>query len=350
MVQDNAALAGLFQKEFEWCKVRPGETVAVLTEPNSNKHYVTATLAALATMGARPFEIMVPIVPEPERVTMVTRATGFSDILASIPGLVEFLKRTNMVVDLTVEGQIHAPEVRAILEGGARILFIKEPPDALARLMPTEDRTRRIYRTVELLRAATEMTVTSKVGTKLRIDVRNALILPSLGFCDRPGRWANWGNGFVPAYIPSSNAEGEVVLAPGDIIFPFKKYIESPVVMRMRQAFVVAVEGEGLDAELLRDYMERWEDPNAYGLAHVGWGLHERALWHALALYRKEEAIGCDGRSFEGNFLISTGPNDAAGRHSLCHLDIPMRKCSVYLDGKPMIIEGTVVEASIKRP
>jgi 2,5-dihydroxypyridine 5,6-dioxygenase len=254
-----------------------------------------------------------------------------------------------MVVDLTVEGQIHSPETKAILSSGSRILFIKEPADALARLLPTADRTRRIYRSAELIRGAQEMTVTSKAGTKLRVNLAGAQASTSCGFCDRPGQWANWGNGMMAAYPPSLDVDGDIVLAPGDIIFPFKKYVEGRVLFRFKHAFVEAIEGDGIDADLMRDYMARWNDRNAYGISHVGWGLNERALWHALTFYRKDEMIGVDGRSYEGNFLFSTGPNHAAGRRTLCHFDIPMRNCSVFLDGTPIVIEGTIVEPSIRR-
>jgi 2,5-dihydroxypyridine 5,6-dioxygenase len=153
----------------------------------------------------------------------------------------------------------------------------------------------------------------------------------------------------VAAYPVSTDVEGEVVLTPGDIIFPFKKYVEGRVLLRFREGFVAAVEGEGIDAELIRDYMERWGERNAYGISHVGWGLHERALWHALSLYEKQEMIGIDGRAFEGNFLLSTGPNHAAGRHTLCHFDIPIRHCSIFLDGTAIVIDGRVVEPTLTR-
>jgi len=87
---------------------------------------------------------------------------------------------------------------------------------------------------------------------------------------------------------------------------------------------------------------------NAYGISHVGWGLHERGLWHALSLYGST-AMGLDGQVFEGNFLFSTGPNHAAGRQSRCHFDIPMRHCSIFLDGTPIVIDGAIVEPSIRR-
>jgi 2,5-dihydroxypyridine 5,6-dioxygenase len=54
-----------------------------------------------------------------------------------------------------------------------------------------------------------------------------------------------------------------------------------------------------------------------------------------------------DARSFMGNFLWSSGPNTEAGgnRNTPCHMDIPLRNCSLSLDGEPMTIDGTVIPA-----
>jgi 2,5-dihydroxypyridine 5,6-dioxygenase len=66
-----------------------------------------------------------------------------------------------------------------------------------------------------------------------------------------------------------------------------------------------------------------------------------------LAHYNKEAHIGMDARAFEGNFLWSMGPNNEAGgsRTTACHIDIPMRRCSVALDGQPVVISGVVQDA-----
>jgi 2,5-dihydroxypyridine 5,6-dioxygenase len=52
-----------------------------------------------------------------------------------------------------------------------------------------------------------------------------------------------------------------------------------------------------------------------------------------------------DARSFYGNFLFSTGPNAEAGGTNTtpCHVDIPMGRCSISIDGRPMTIDGDVV-------
>jgi 2,5-dihydroxypyridine 5,6-dioxygenase len=91
--------------------------------------------------------------------------------------------------------------------------------------------------------------------------------------------------------------------------------------------------------------MEFFRDPEVYAVSHVGWGLQPRAQWTALGMFDKEATLGQDGRAFYGNFLFSTGPNTEAGgnRNTPCHLDIPMRRCSVSLDGEPMTIDGDVI-------
>ena len=39
----------------------------------------------------------------------------------------------------------------------------------------------------------------------------------------------------------------------------------------MREGYCVAIEG-GVDAALLCDYMESFNDPEAYAMSHIGWG------------------------------------------------------------------------------
>ena len=78
--------------------------------------------------------------------------------------------------------------------------------------------------------------------------------------------------------------------------------------------------------------MESFDDPDAYGIAHIGWGMLETAKWGVLAYDRR--GMGMHGRSFYGNVLFSTGPNGELGgtNETLCHVDVPMRNCTLDLD------------------
>ena len=348
MLQPNPTLTALFAQEFAWCQVQPGQTAAILTEPDSSAQYLAASLTSLSACGARPFQLMLPIDPTQQNDTAVNRGNACSTLLQGFPEVVEMLKQVDFIVDLSVEGLIHSEERGEILKHGPRMLYIREPADALARLLPTTERTQRVDRAVAHAKDAKTMTVTSPAGTDLRVDLAGSLVTGSRGFCAEPGSWANWGQGLIAAFPASSDVNGLAVLAPGDIVFPFYKYVESPVHLYFTDGFVTGVEGSGVDAALIRDYLDRWDDRAARGISHVGWGMHEKALWHALSLYSKDEAIGVDGRAFAGNFLLSTGPNPAAGRHTLCHFDIPMRNCSVFLDGQPVVENGAIVEPTLK--
>ena len=344
MTFTDPSLTALFRREFDWCKVTADESAVVLTEADSRLQYAQAAEAALAAIGARSIRIMLPSGTGPQTGTPSIERGSTSVVLNGYPEVTELLKSVDFVVDLTLGGLIHSEQRAEIRGGGTRILLIKEPPDALARLIPTGERRDRVDRAVARLGEAREMTVTSEAGTEFRADLRDSRVQGAYGFCDKPGGSATWATCAVLAYPKSLAVAGDVVLASGDIVFPFYRYVQDPVRLRFDEGFVVEVVGTGLDAELIRDYFGRWDDPNAYGISHVGWGLHERALWDALAFYPREEASGVDGRSFEGNFLISTGPNYAAGRHSKCHFDIPMRNCTIHLDGDPVVVDGRPVD------
>ena len=100
------------------------------------------------------------------------------------------------------------------------------------------------------------------------------------------------------------------------------------------------IEGAGTDAELMRRYFAAWDEPDAYAVSHVGWGMNPRARYEALTLYDQRDTNGTELRAFAGNFLYSTGANEFAGRHSLGHFDLPLRGCTVSLDGQVIVKEG----------
>ena len=89
--------------------------------------------------------------------------------------------------------------------------------------------------------------------------------------------------------------------------------------------------------------MANFEDPDAYGLAHIGWGMNRKAKWTALATDRRGH--GMESRAFYGNVLFSIDPNTQTGgpNNTHCYLDIPMRGCSLFLDDRPVVVDGDIV-------
>ena len=59
---------------------------------------------------------------------------------------------------------------------------------------------------------------------------------------------------------------------------------------------------------------------------------------------------GQDGRSFYGNVLFSTGPNTELGgkNDTHCHLDIPLRGCTLYLDNQLVVDGGKIIPEQMR--
>ncbi|MBI3516858.1 MAG: peptidase M29 [Proteobacteria bacterium] len=331
-----------FAATFALCAVKPGDIVAILSETQSRGLNVRLAELALARLGTRLFHVVVPT--PPQRAPVPVRSTGASDAVQGLAPVVQALAQSSLVVDLTVEGLLHARELPEILQGGARLLMISnEHPDALERLVPEPALAPKVKAGLKRLKAAAELRVTSAAGTDLAVDVRDAPLGGVWGWCDRPGQVAHWPGGLCLCFPRAHTVKGRLVLAPGDANLTFKRYIETPVALDIEDDHVVAVGGVGVDAVLMRDYFAAWGDRAAYAASHVGWGMNPRARWEALAMYDKADTNGTELRAVAGSFLYSTGANEAAGRFTLGHFDLPMRGCTVTLDGAAVVEAGRVV-------
>ena len=324
-------------------QLQPGQTVTVLTSSDSHPQTLSTAIVAAKQIGA--------IVNRLDLVTMngelslsrdklsyfgTTPLTGNKAALAA-------LKASDLVLDLMV--LLFSKEQAEILEAGTKMLLAVEPPEVLTRLVPTLKDRERVLKASAKLQAAKEMHVTSAAGTDVRFALGEFPMLEEYGFVDKPGRWDHWPSGFLATWANEGSAQGRVVMDKGDIILPQKSYVQDRVEFTVKDGFVKEIKG-GLDAELLKDYMESFNDPEVYAFSHIGWGLQDRARWSVLALYDREQTVGMDARAFAGNFLFSFGPNNEAGgsRETACHIDIPLRNCTIKLDGEVVVREGIVVD------
>lgn len=331
-----------FVRVFELCKVAPGDPVAILAETQSRALSVHLAELALLQLGARPFHLQVPT--PPQQAPVPVRSTGASQALGGLAPVVTALGASTLVVDLTVEGLLHAPELPAILRGGTRVLMISnEHPEALERLLPDPALEPKVRAGVKLAREASGMRVRSPAGTDLQIDLQGAASVGVWGWCDRPGQVAHWPGGIVVNFPRAGSVNGTLVLNTGDINLTFKRYLQSPVRLNIEKDYVTAIHGEGLDAELMRRYFAAWDDPDAYAVSHVGWGMNPAARYEALSCYDQRDTNGTELRAFAGNFLYSTGANEFAGRHTPGHFDLPLRGCSIDLDDIPIVVDGMLL-------
>lgn len=331
----------LFADVFRQCAVQAGDAVAILAESQSRPVLVELADLAAQRIGARPFRL---IVPTPALATMVpVRSTGASDALQRLAPVLAALKASPFVVDLTVEGMLHAVELPEILDAGARVLMVSnEHPEILERTRPDPALEPRVRAGMRLLKAAQSMRVTSAAGTDLAIALAGARVGGGWGTTARPGTITHWPGGLCLAFPAGGSVNGVLVMQPGDVNLTFKQYLRDTVRLTIADDFVTAIDGAGVDAELMRGYLASWGDREAFAVSHVGWGMNPLARWDALAFYDKRDCNGTELRAFAGNFLYSTGANEVAGRHTLGHFDLPLRACTVALDGRVVVREGVL--------
>jgi 2,5-dihydroxypyridine 5,6-dioxygenase len=342
MAVSDAEMVAAWTKVLTLSKLAPGQVATILTDPSSHPQTLQTAVIAATSLGAIVNRLDLPAMNAERSLSRDKLAYVGKTPLAGNPAAIAALKASDLVIDLMV--LLFSPEQAEILDSGARILLAAEPPEVLVRMAPTLEDRERVLKAAELLKAAKTMTATSAAGTDFRCALGQYPLLIEYGFVDEPGRWDHWPSGFLATWSNEGTSEGTIVLDRGDILLPQKSYVRDPIRMTIAGGYVRKIEG-GLDAELLEDYIASFNDPEAYAVSHLGWGLQPRARWSTMEQYDREATMGMDARAFEGNFLFSLGPNTEAGgtRDTACHIDIPMRRCTVALDGKAVVEKGRVL-------
>ena len=328
-----------FVEQFRLCKVQSNETVGIIAELGQKQEYVAAAVAAARQLGAS---------------ALVLHASSLSNPMLppyaadgrEVPALLAAAGECDFVVDVTVGGLIHS-DVRTRITGkGKRMLFVAEPNDVLERLMGGSELRSVVETGGRKLRAGSVLHVVSAAGTDLTADIsgEDLPITHQWGYVDEPGRWDHWPSGFVACFPKDRTAEGQIVLQPGDALIPWQRYVREPVTIEVSKGFITAVKGDGADAHLLTDYFDSWQDPEVWALSHMGWGVLPQARWSAFDVYDPRSLYGQELRSTAGNFMWSTGSNRFADRETPAHLDVPMRGCTVEIDGEAVVRDGKLVE------
>lgn len=332
-----------FKKVFGMSKIAEGDEVAILSETQSRALNVNLAELALLQMGAKPVHVILPTPPQGAPVPV--RSTGASQAIQHSKAALAALTSVPVIVDVTLEGLMHAPELPTILKSGARVLFISnEHPEALERLIPTEELKTQVLAASRLVRKSTEMRVTSPAGTDLTVNMEKAPTVGNWGYTDKPGTLTHWPGGVLVSFPQEKSVNGTLVLDVGDINLTFKRYLQERLTLTIEDDYITKIDGSGTDYELMTRYLAAWDDPLAYATSHVGWGMNPIARYESLAMYDQRDFNGTEVRTYAGNFLFSTGANEFAGRFTEGHFDIPVRNCTISLDGQVVVDGGKVID------
>ncbi len=342
-----AKLAGLFKKQFELCKVKPGETIAIVSDLGTRREYIQAAFAAAETFDADIYEMCVNAIPTWTSVGVET--------VGKCKGTLEALMQCDMVLIFHVP--LFSSWLKKVMDNGVRIQMIIDAPDDLYALQSPPGLKEALLHAHKLYENTKQVRVTSKAGTDFTYERGEYPVMSQYGFADEPGHFDHWGAGFLHTFPDEGSANGTLYIQPGDIvILPYSRFIQDEIIVEVRDGHIVSIEG-GLDATLMREWLEEGkdfpEDRDPFAISHLGWGLNPQARWDSIALYGDSpERNRAATRAFPGNFLFSTGPNTQGGgtRRTRGHYDLPMRACTIELDGNRIIEDGKVIDPKMIVP
>lgn len=330
----------LFREELRLCGVGAGERVVVLSEGDQLRDYAESFLSAARDLGADVEDLNLQsasAMSAEERIAQlgVSALTGDGAAMST-------LKDAGLVVDLML--LLFSKEQVEIQAAGARMLLAVEPFEILKRLFPTAELRGRVEAAERRMAAASELRFTNDAGTDVRYQIDGRPVLAEYGFTDTPGRWDHWPSGFLATLARDGGVTGRVVMAEGDILLPLMKTLRTPIAFEIEHGRVTEIRGNG-DAETLRAFIDGYGDPRAYAVSHIGWGLNERAAWSVDL-----PGIGMDSRAYYGNVLFSLGPDIEFGgsNDTPCHLDLPMRGCTLFLDDEVIVEKGEIVVPELR--
>lgn len=340
-----AKLTHLYKKEFELSKVKAGETIAVISDLGTRREYIEASFAAAEELGADIYEMCVNSIPSWTKVGVPT--------IGQCKGTLEAISAADVVVIFHVP--LFTKWLKQVMSGGTRVLMIIDSPDDLEQLMSPPGLKEACKYAESIYKKTKKVVVTRDGGTELTYSCGEYPVMTQWGYADEKGHFDHWGGGHIHTFPNEGSATGTVVMLPGDIvILPYCRYVVDPVKVTIREGHVVDVQG-GLDAKLMQDWLAdgkmNAKDRDPYAVSHLGWGMNPQSLWHGLALNGDvSEHNRASTRTFPGNFLFSTGPNSQGGgkRNTRGHYDVPMRDCTVALDGKVIIDKGKLVDPKMR--
>ena len=163
-------------------------------------------------------------------------------------------------------------------------------------MLSSPDDRRRVEAGTKMLAKAKEMRITSPGGTDVVYRLGKYNVVEQYGFTDIPGRWDAWPGVFLYTAAHDDGVNGTVVIDKGDMLLPLMRYASEPIRLTIERGMVTEIAGEGPDAELMRSFMAGFDDPRAYAVSHIGWGLDARASWEFMGTSPVGPALGRPGR------------------------------------------------------
>ena len=319
-------------------RLQPGETFVITADTGSDQRVVQAVASAAHTAGA------IPMVINLASPLGVGKA---ADPLLPVEPLTAALCAADAWVEFNQQWLLYSTPFERAMAQNKRLRYmclVEMTVDMMVRLIGRIDApllSTFMHRVVDLTQAATDMRITTPAGNDLRFTLlpHERTVSCDDGLSDTPGMHFLGGQiTFVPDF---DSINGQLVF--DGTIAPPCGFLKEPVLLDVEKGRVVKISG-GRQAGELRRWLESFDDPNMFRLAHGCYGFNPGARLCGNVL-EDERIWGCTEWGL-GYLSPVDAPPD--GIQAKSHMDGICINSSVWLDGVQILHEGVVVHPDLK--
>jgi len=332
----------LIEAALNRCKVRRDEKVVLL----SSRILPTADLAPYEEAVRRVSDHMISVRYYPME---VTDAHHMNDMLLAAMKQADFVLHYRGGTFPTPFAQLtaHSRGIPEVASSQTRWLDICLNEANQFRLFPSLELVEETLAAAKRMEAANELRLFSDDGTDLVLRKDGRKGHRQLGLADEVGIWDNFGFAMTACAPLEDSANGTVVVQPGDAMLQMGYTVKDKITLTFSGGRIVDIAG-GESAQAISQWLAAWNDPESYGVSHIGWGLHPQGVWTGSPRFTP-----VDGESYRGSILLALGSNTTdmphrhsgigGTRHCSSHLDVPLLSKSFALDGETVVDHGAIV-------
>jgi len=313
--------AGARKVVVKCARVRPGERVLVITDRARPEEVARALLQAIEAAGG------VGVVAE---IPSSGPAGGEppDDLLPLIAG-------ADVVLTPTTRIMYHSKAATAVAARGGRVLTLTMcGPTTLTQggiEADFEALEPACLRLCDQLDAASAVRITSPGGTNLTASLLGRRATGNTAILRAPGVQ---GCPTVEAFIaPVEESVSGTIVVDGSTSFGL---VDEQIVIHVKDGLAMSIEGGSSAARVLREVTDAGS-PLARTLAEIAFGLNPSA--HVVGNIIEDE-----GAYGTGHFALGRNVSFGGRSEAPIHVDMVYLKPSVWLDGVPVLADGTFVE------
>ncbi|MGI5962690.1 MAG: aminopeptidase [Lawsonibacter sp.] len=317
--------------------VKPGETVTITTDYDSNMQVTRAVADAVQAAGALPMILQCP----------TPRSVGkAADPDLPIEAMTAALSATDVWIEFNHQWLLYSTPFERASQVNKKLRYmclVDFNEDLLIRTVGHVDTPKLqvfMRKVAQRTAQAHTMRVTTPAGTDVSFEIDPIhYVACDCGDASFPAVHMLTGQiNVVPRF---GSIQGTIVF-DGCVTPPFARVPDAPIRLTVKDGVIESIEG-GEDAKAYQAYLEEFHDPGMFKMAHIAYGFNPGAQLTGNIV--EDERVW--GATEWGIGYVSNIDAPPCGQDAVSHSDGICLRSTVWLDGQCIMKEGVIVDEEL---